>query len=268
MLEFDDRIAVGVSGGKDSVSLLHILAKMEKKQPKAKLIALTADEGINGYRDEALKIAGENCRELGVGHVTVSFSELFGITVDEIAGKLKNQPNGEPTVCAYCGVLRRRALNAAARKMGFTKLATAHTLDDEVQTVLLNVFHGDVLRLAKEKPVTDEVHPRLVRRIKPFCKTPERETALYAFLKGIHFQSCPCPYASDALRNDVRSMLNRLEEKHSGMKHTILGSIERIRPALESLANQQKLASCSLCGEATTGKVCRTCSMLDHLSKH
>lgn len=56
MFQFDDRIAIGVSGGKDSVSLLHILAKIEREYPKASLIAITVDEGIKGYRDEALKI--------------------------------------------------------------------------------------------------------------------------------------------------------------------------------------------------------------------
>ncbi len=265
MLDFDDHIAVGVSGGKDSVGLLYILAKMEKRRPEARLVALTIDEGIHGYRDEALKIADENCQQLGVEHVTVSFKQLFGVTIDKISETLHNRPTGEPTVCAYCGVLRRRALNSTASKLGASKLATAHTLDDETQTVLMNLLNGDILRLAKEKPVTDEVHPRLVPRIKPFCRTPERESALYAFLKGIRFQNRPCPYAHDALRNDARFMINRLEEKHPGMKHTILGSIEQIRPALESLTNQQKLASCNRCGEATTGKVCRVCTMLDHL---
>ena len=63
MFKFDDKIAVGVSGGKDSVSLLHILAKIEGDYPKAQLVAITVDEGIKGYRDEALKIAAENCRK-------------------------------------------------------------------------------------------------------------------------------------------------------------------------------------------------------------
>jgi len=266
MLEFNDRIAIAVSGGKDSLSLLHILTKIERKYPKAALVAVTVDEGIKGYRDEALKIAAENCKKLGVEHHVVSFKELYGYRLDEIVKRMKKKGNGELTPCAYCGVLRRKALNIAARKIKADKLATAHTLDDETQTILLNIFHGDVLRIAREKPVTDETHPKLVQKVKPFCEIPEKETALYAYIKRIKFQSIPCPYASEALRNDIRIMLNRMEEKHTGVKFTIFKSIEKIRPALENIAKKEGLKECSQCGEPTTERICKTCQMLRQIS--
>ncbi len=153
----------------------------------------------------------------------------------------------------------------AARKIGADKVATAHTLDDETQTFLLNILHGDVLRIAKEKPVTDEVHPKLVRRIKPFCEIPERETAMYAYVKGIRFQSTRCPYASEALRNDARALLNMMEEKHPGIKFTIFKSIEKIRPALEETAKKEGLGECIECGEPTTEKICRACQLRQHM---
>ncbi len=268
MLKFNDRIAVAVSGGKDSVSLLHILAKLERNHPKSSLVAVTVDEGIRGYRDEALRIAAETCRKLKVEHCTVSFRELFGVALDEIVRRQRRKADSSVTSCAYCGVLRRKALNLAARSVGADKLATAHTLDDEVQTMLLNVFHGDVWRLAKEKPVTDEVHPKLVRRIKPFCEIPERETALYAYAKKIEFQSRPCPYASEAFRTDIRIMLNRIEEKHPGTKFTIFNSIGKLRPAIEELARSEGLAECEKCGEPTTERVCRTCQMLGEIGQN
>lgn len=261
MFSFDDRIAVAVSGGKDSVSLLRVLVKVERRYPKAELVAITVDEGIMGYRDEALKIAAENCKELGVEHRTVSFRKLFGRKFDQMVKRVREGDIANLTPCAYCGVLRRKALNLAAREVGADKLATGHTLDDETQTILLNIFHGDVLRIAKEKPVTDWVHSKLVRRIKPFCEVPERETALYAFVKGIRFQSAPCPYASEALRNDARAILNGLEEKHPGIMFSIFKSIERIRPALEEMARNEGLKECVECGEPTTESVCRTCQM-------
>jgi uncharacterized protein (TIGR00269 family) len=261
MFSFDDRIAVAVSGGKDSVSLLHVLVMVERRYPKAELVAITVDEGIRGYRDEALKIAAENCKELGVEHRIVSFRKLFGRKFDQMVKRVRRGDIANLTPCAYCGVLRRKALNLAAREVGADKLATGHTLDDETQTILLNIFHGDVLRIAKEKPVTDWVHSKLVRRIKPFCEVPERETALYAFVKGIRFQSAPCPYASEALRNDARAILNGLEEKHPGIMFSIFKSIERIRPALEEMAKNEGLKECVECGEPTTERVCRTCQM-------
>jgi uncharacterized protein (TIGR00269 family) len=266
MLSFDDRIAVAVSGGKDSVSLLHILAKIEKKHPQSMLVAVTVDEGIKGYRDEALRIAAENCKELDIKHHVVSFKRLFGFSLDEII-KQRKESFPKQTSCTYCGVLRRKALNKAARDVEADKLATAHTLDDEVQTILLNIFHGDVLRIAREKPLTDEAHPKLVRKIKPFCEVPEKETALYAYVRKVRFQNVPCPYASEALRNDVRIMLDRVEEKHAGMKFSIFRSIERIRPAIEDIARKQGFNDCAECGEPTTEKVCRTCQMLDELRR-
>jgi uncharacterized protein (TIGR00269 family) len=265
MFSFDDRIAVAVSGGKDSISLLHILAKTERAHPQASLVAVTVDEGIKGYRDEALAIAAANCKTLGIEHHVVSFKELYGFTLDEIVTRARVKGGRELTSCAYCGVLRRRALNVAARDVGADKVATAHTLDDEVQTSLMNIFRGDILRLAKEKPVTDEVHPRLVRKVKPFCEVPEKESSLYAYVKKIRFQDTPCPYASEALRNDIRAMLNRMEEKHAGTKFTVFKSIERIRPALDELVKKDDFRECVECGEPASSGLCRTCEMLRQL---
>ncbi|MEM2281095.1 MAG: TIGR00269 family protein [Candidatus Bathyarchaeia archaeon] len=265
MFNFDDKIAVAVSGGKDSVSLLHILAKIERGYPKASLVAVSVDEGIAGYRDEALKIAEENCKKLGIEHHVVSFKELYGFTLDEFVEKIKAMGKSELTPCAYCGVLRRKALNIIARKVEAEKLATAHTLDDEAQTVLLNMLHGDVLRIAREKPVTDDVHPKLVRRVKPFCEIPERETALYAYIKKIKFQGMPCPYAPEALRSDIRLFLNRMEEKHAGIKYTVFKAAERIRQALEKTGRAETLKECRLCGEPTTQELCKACEMLQDL---
>jgi uncharacterized protein (TIGR00269 family) len=266
MFKFDERIAVAVSGGKDSISLLHILANMERLHPKASLVAVTVDEGIKGYRDEALEIASANCKKLGVDIHVVSFKELFGLTLDEIVARTRRKGDSELTPCAYCGVLRRRALNVAARAVGACKIATAHTLDDEVQTILMNIFHGDVSRLAKEKPVTDDVHPRFVQKVKPFCEIPEKESALYAYVKKVKFQGTPCPYASEALRNDIRVMVNRMEEKHAGTKFTVFKSIERVRPALYTIANKDDFEECVECGEPASGGLCKVCEMLRQVS--
>jgi uncharacterized protein (TIGR00269 family) len=264
MFRFDDRIAMAVSGGKDSLSLLHILAKMERRHPKSSLVAVIVDEGIKGYRDEALKIAVETCRGLGIDNHIESFKKLYGFTLYEIISQ-KRRGERELTSCAYCGVLRRRALNVGALAVGADRIATAHTLDDEVQTVLMNIFRGDISRLAKEKPVTDEVHPRLVRKVKPFCEIPERESALYAYVKGIQFQDTPCPYASEALRNDIRGLLNMMEEKHAGTKFTVFKAMERLRPALVDVPENERFRDCAECGEPASSELCKVCEMLRRL---
>ncbi len=264
MLNYNDRVAVAVSGGKDSISLLQILSKMERKYPRATLVAVTVDEGIRGYRDEALKIAASNCMKLDIEHHSVSFKQLYGYTLDEIVERIRERGN-QLTPCAFCGVLRRKALNIAAIEVEANRIATGHTLDDEVQTSLLNIFHGDVPKLAAEKPITDQVHPRLVQKVKPLCEVPERESALYAYLKGVSFQSTPCPYAGEALRNDVRNLLNRIEERHSGTMYTVYKSIEKLRPAIAATTKKSDFKECKKCGDPATGELCMACQMLKEL---
>ncbi len=157
-------------------------------------------------------------------------------------------------------------MNIGALEVGANKIATGHTLDDEVQTSLLNIFHGDVPKIAAEKPVTDFVHPRLVQKIKPFCEVPERETALYAYVKDISFQSTPCPYAGEAMRNDIRGLLDRIEERHAGTKFTVFKSIERLRPAVHDLLAQKGLfKECKECGEPTPSDICMACQLLNQV---
>ncbi len=265
MFEFNDRIAVAVSGGKDSVSLLHILAKIEKDFPRASLNAIIVDEGIKGYRDEAVEIAAENSAKLGVTYTVISFKELYGFTLDEIAEITKS---GDLTPCSYCGVLRRKALNMAAKRIGATKIATAHNLDDEIQTFMLNIIHGDPMRIARTGPAYDEEEPWFIPRVKPLCEVLEKEITLYAYLKDVRFQEFPCPYASAALRNDVRNALNRLEEKHPGIKYTIYGSAEKIREAIKERKPRIHLNQCALCGEPTTGEICQACQLLQKIKTH
>jgi uncharacterized protein (TIGR00269 family) len=264
MLSFNDRVAIAISGGKDSISLLQILAKMERKYPRASLVAVTVDEGICGYRDEALKIAEENCKLLEIEHHMVSFKHLFGFTLDEIVQRIRTR-NNELTPCAFCGVLRRKALNVAALEVKANKIATGHTLDDEVQTSLLNIFHGDIAKLSAEKPITDTIHPKLVQKVKPFCEIPERESALYAYVKDINFQSTPCPYAGEAMRNDIRNLLNAIEERHAGTKFTVFKSMEKLRPALKIL-EKSEFQECKECGDPAAGNLCMACQLLKQVS--
>ena len=266
MFNFDDRILVAVSGGKDSVGLLHILARIEKNFPRVLLRAVSIDEGIKGYRSEALRIAERNCEALGVEHSVVGFESLFGLTLDEIVKKARKLGgDASLTPCAYCGVLRRRALSLAAERLGANVIALGHNLDDVVQTFMLNVVHGDVSRVARFDVVSADSDGRLVRRVRPLCLVPEKETAFYAYARGVEFQNIPCPYAGEALRNDVRFWLSRLEQRHAGSLFTIFRSFERIGRSMQPKA--KAFRTCSKCGEACgeSRDLCAVCGFLEKL---
>ncbi len=258
MLEYDDHVAVAVSGGKDSLTLLTLLVKLEGRFPRSRLTAISVDEGIEGYRDEALELAQKACQKLGVDQIVVSYRELFGATTDEIAAMKLGQ-----TPCAYCGVFRRKAINKAAVMVGASKIATAHNLDDEVQTVLLNILHGDPMRIVRSGPVLRDPRVKFLPRIKPLCDIPEKEIVLYAYLNGIEFQSVECPHGHEALRNDIRAFLNQMEQKHPGSKFTLQGTAERLRELLVETSPVQELHQCEKCGDPTPHQLCEACLMLE-----
>lgn len=261
MLAYNDHLAVAVSGGKDSLTLLNILSKLEHRFPRSKITAISVDEGIEGYRNEALLLTANNCKRLGVEHLVVSYRDLFGTTMDEIA-KL----DLAKTPCSYCGVFRRKAINKAATMVGATKIATAHNLDDEVQTILLNMLHGDPLHIVRSGPILHDVQGRFLTRIKPLCDIPEKEVVLYAYLTGLEFQSITCPHSSEALRNDIRDFLNQLEQKHPGAKFTLLRSGERLRGLLADSGPKAQLNECEKCGDPTPHKYCEACLMLESIA--
>ena len=261
MLRFDDHVAVAVSGGKDSLTLLNLLIKLETHFPMSKITAISVDEGIEGYRDEALEIARKACEKLGVEQVVVSYRDLFGTTVDELSGMHLGQ-----TPCSYCGVFRRKAINRAAVRLGATKIATAHNLDDEVQTVLLNMLHGDPWRVMRSSPVLRDPRGKFLTRIKPLCEIPEREVVLYAYLSGFDFQSVACPHGNEALRNDIRNFLNEMEQKHPGTKFTLQKTTEKLRELLERTAPVSQLNECVKCGDPTPHQLCEACLMLNTIA--
>ena len=123
-----DRIAVGLSGGKDSTALLVILSRLLPAWPGASLVAITVDEGIAGYRADTMRAAESLTKRLGVEHRIVSFRELIGDDLDTLLTGRETQ------ACTICGILRKKALADAAQAAGATAIATGHNLDDEAQS--------------------------------------------------------------------------------------------------------------------------------------
>ena len=262
MLKPNDRVAVAVSGGKDSLSLLNILNKIEEKFPNSELTAITIDEGISNYRSEAIEIADEHCEKLGIELHVYTFKELYGYGLDEVVEAA--EAGGELTPCSYCGILRRRALNLAAKDTGATKLATAHNLDDETQSMVMNILRGAIYQMGRIGPISEK-DTGFVQRVKPLCQVPEKEVALYASLNSIRFQTASCPYSETSMRSDIRRFLNYLENKHPGMKFSIFQTFEKIRANLGGLELKHDLNRCEICNEPTSGKICRPCSIIASL---
>lgn len=251
-----DRIAVALSGGKDSTALLFALSKILADKD-ASIFAITVDEGIKGYRDDTIRSARRIAEDLGIEHEIVSFRELYGFDLDDVVvGK-------EVAPCTYCGVFRKNALNRAAKRLEATKIATGHNLDDESQSVLMNYMKGDIERLMRFRP--RRVQPGLVPRIKPFREIPEKETALYCMINGIYAESRECPYAQLSLRADVRDMVNRLENLHPGTKHSVMLGFERVLEHAATGWTQMDLASCRICGEPCVKNICKACELLGKL---
>jgi len=257
----NEKIAVAVSGGKDSVVALHLIADYCKNK-NCEVAAVTIDEGIKGYRDHSLPVARENAEKLGIEHVVVSFKKVYGATLDEIV-KLAKKRKSKQHPCTYCGVMRRSLLNQAARGLGADKLATAHNLDDEAQAIMLNYVRGDFSRLHRLGPVYS---PRegFVPRIKPMREIPEKETALYALLKEIKVHLAVCPYAG-GIHTEIRDFLNDFEVKHPNTKFMILRMFDRMRPYIVRALPSFALRRCQVCGEPTSGELCKACELLKEL---
>ncbi len=252
------RIAVAVSGGKDSMVTLDLIRRTFGKRRDAEIHCLSIDEGIEGYRRPSLDIVQSYCREHSVPYHERSFVDEFGKGMDDIAPVC-----GSTGPCTYCGVLRRKCLNSMARELECGHLATGLNLDDTAQSLMMNFARGDVERMARMGPHV-KVQPGLVPRIQPLRTIPEKESYLYAMCAGLEFHDGECPYADAALRNQYRFIIDELEKRSPGSKFSILSSYDQLAPMLRERMPQTDLSECS-CGEPTLGAKCKACQLLSGL---
>ena len=250
-------VAVALSGGKDSSVALWITERYFRRRPHVHVVAVSVDEGVEGYRPATLASAEALCARLGVDHHVVRAGERLGTTTDDAARALP-----ETIPCSFCGVWRRRLLNEGAREVHASVVVLGFNLDDVAQTILMNLARGDLDRLGRMAPHLAR-QPGLVPRIAPLATVPEREVFLYAQLSGLPSDHLECPYASRASRNTYREVLWRLEEAVPGTRHALYRTRERILRrdyALEGETGGPH--DCVDCGEPTSGVHCRACSYL------
>lgn len=253
MMQNGQLVCVAVSGGKDSLALLHVLSKMSKNH-NFRLHAVTIDEGIQGYREEALGIVKRFCVDLGVKHTVYSYKELFDLTLDESLLLRDDKLSS----CSICGTFRRRAIDHAAKEIGADVIATGHNLDDVLQTFVINTLSGDTNKIGWMDPDTSD---NSLRKIKPFCEIYESEIVFYAFTNNLPFQSEPCPHMNEGIRTEIREFLNNLENSHSGIKNSMYRSVLKISQIMKESNYKQKLV-CSNCGSECTGEICSVCKMI------
>ena len=259
MIQNGDVVGVAVSGGKDSLSLLHVLKKMSESH-NFKLIAITIDEGIPNYRDEALEIVKNFCNDLGVKHRSYAYKDLFDLTLEE---SLERRVNEKTSSCSICGILRRRAIDFGAKDLDVDVIATGHNLDDVLQTFIINVLSGDTNKIGWMESV---ISANKNRKIKPFYEIYENEIVFYAFTNQIPFQSEQCPHMNEGIRTEIREFLNSLENHHSGIKNSMHGSVMKLIQIVKD-ANYKQRRVCQKCGNQCTGEICSVCAMLVNLKQ-
>ena len=254
LLEPKDRIIVAVSGGKDSLTVLYNLRKYDP-------IALAIDEGISGYRDQTLVDLENFCNKHKVKLKIVSIKKEFGFTLDHALKKTGLKP------CTVCGAIRRYLINKYARKLKATKLATGHNMDDEAQSVLMNLFRNQMEISARLGPMTGLIRDkRFIQRIKPLYFLKEKEVMVYALLKDFGVRYIECPYSTDSYRNHIADVLNVMEQKTPGTKANIIRWFLKELPNLKKrFATDKTPNACRLCGEPAHGEICKVCELLEKI---
>lgn len=263
LLKPGENIVVAVSGGKDSLSLLHVLNKINSKAGIWRLSALLIDEGIAGYREHTITDFLNYVESHGIPYKIVRFKEVFGLTLDEMV-EISRRKGLDYQPCSLCGVFRRYILNKVSREMGGSVLVTAHNLDDTVQTFLINVIRNSWEKIARQGPVSGIMeHPLFVKRVKPLINVLDKETTIYALINGlIKPVFHQCPYIIYNIRYHVRRYINEIEEKYPGTKYMMLKSMLKIHTVLSKHPEDIRegdIKNCIVCGEPSAHDICKAC---------
>jgi len=249
------RIIVAVSGGKDSLTCLHVLSKHYPVE------ALAVDEGIAGYREHTIKDLKRFCKDRSIKLRIASIKKDFGFTLDAALKRTKEKP------CTVCGAIRRYLINKYARKLKAKRLATGHNLDDEAQSVLMNFFRNQLDISARLGPVTGLIKDkRFVPRIKPLYFVTEKEVTAYSMLMDFGVSYVQCPYAGESYRGHVQELLNEKEKEAPGTKQNIIKSFLKMLPDLKKrFMTNDRPNACSACGEPSHRDVCKVCEIVNQI---
>ena len=212
MLEPGDRVVAGVSGGKDSLALLRLMAELRDHSPVPfSLHAVTLDMG---YEEMDFSPVADLCTRLKVPY-TVKQTQIREIVFD-----IRKEENP----CALCAKLRRGILNDAALELGANKVALGHHYDDAIETFLLSMIYEG--RLSSFLPVTymDRTGLTLIR---PMLYLHEKTISNFVTRENLPVVHNPCPADKNTKREDVKALLYELEGRYPGLKDNIFGGLQR-----------------------------------------
>ena len=253
-----DKILVAVSGGKDSLSLWDVLLNLGYNA-EGLYINLGISNGdysrVSLQKVEKFAAQREKAR-----FQVVDIKETYGQSVPELA---RAKQRGR-RVCSLCGLVKRHVMNRIAYEGGYAAIATGHNLDDEVATLMSNTLQWETGYLARQAPVLPSVHPKLARKVKPFCRLYERETAAYALVRGIDYIYDECPYAVGAQTIFYKGLLNQLENHSPGAKMQFYLQFLKTKDEGRFIAVEEEieLGECQNCGQPTTAPgLCAFCRL-------
>ncbi|MBU0704894.1 MAG: hypothetical protein KKC18_13620 [Chloroflexi bacterium] len=175
----------------------------------------------------------------------------YGETLPEVARRVRR---GRDKPCSVCGLIKRHVMNRITRDGGYDALATGHNLDDEAAVLFGNLLHWQTGYIARQAPVLPASDDGLARKVKPFCRFYERETAAYTLITGIDYIYDECPHAVGATSIRHKGILNQMEEESLGTKLQFYLGFLRARKEGFFRENVEKveLHPCSNCGQPTS----------------
>lgn len=213
MISDGDKIAVGVSGGKDSLVLLKSLAHLRSYYPhRFELSAITIDMGFPGMDfTPVVKL----CEEAGIPY-TCKKTDIREIVFDV---------RKEENPCALCSKMRRGALNSAIKEQGISKLALGHHMDDAVETFLMSLlFEG---RLNCFRPVT-YLDRSDVTQIRPMIYASEQRVAKTCDALGLPVVETTCPEDKESKRKEIKDLISQLQKDYPDLKSKVFGAMQRL----------------------------------------
>lgn len=253
----NERVLVAVSGGKDSLALWDVLLQLGYQAD-----GLYIDLGIGDYSAASReKVEQFAAQRPDARFIVVDIQAEYGETLPEVARRVRR---GRDKPCSVCGLIKRHVMNRVTRDGGYDLLATGHNLDDEAAVLFGNLLHWQTGYIARQAPVLPASGGGLARKVKPFCRFYERETAAYTLIAGIDYIYDECPHAVGATSIRHKGILNQLEEESPGTKFQFYLGFLRARKAgfFRQQVEEVELHPCTDCGQPTSAPgLCAFCRL-------